>query len=177
MKHYYLQFQFLVCHYQLVEVIQDHLGDFVLFNVPVPTYMKDLMRLEVMYSALLRGEVKYFLLWFGTLRVLGGDDEVQVLGEAEAGQDVVQPVVEVGDRAHGDARVVRAERAQSLHAVLYGGVGARGVVEAVELAGGLAHLLLVVCGPHRLAERVLLATVSRSLSFFDNYTVMKTQYY
>ena len=109
---------------------------------------------------------------------------MQVLGEAEAGQDVVQPVVEVGDRAHGDARVVRAERAQSLHAVLYGGVGARGVVEAVELAGGLAHLLLVVCGPHRLAERVLLATVSRSSHNTTIYTsvpqfcdiVMKTQY-
>ena len=65
----------------------------------------------------------------------------------------MEPVVKVGDGTHGD--VHGPERVQRLEAVLQGEVGLGRVIEAVELGGRRAYLLVIIIRPQDIFEGVL----------------------
>ena len=65
----------------------------------------------------------------------------------------MEPVVKVGDGAHGD--VPGPEGLQRLEAVLQGDVGSGRVIEAVELRGSRAYLLIIIIRTKDIFEGVL----------------------
>ena len=65
----------------------------------------------------------------------------------------METVVKVGDGAHGD--VPGPEGLQGLEAVLQGEVGSGRVIEAVELRGSRAYLLVIIIRTKDIFEGVL----------------------